>query len=235
MPTTLGLLQDPDVFLLPSDLISHPLTAPVSVSGLLSRCTDEDPATRPRMDRPAFTASSPSADASVAPTVRAAKANRCHRLKKQCLPSDSLRKRNLNENQKSASRISQLEGKLDGITSLLKSFAEVTNPSVFLRTAPTQEDSLGDGRRPEGNFSHDHPISATSAFNLHNTGFEGHARSNSRTRAPSPRGQANTHSPPSELTESDADARLGIFRFKMPRYFAFINFPSNLTAQKLQQ
>jgi hypothetical protein len=46
---------------------------------------------------------------------------RCHRLNKPCLPGDSIRKRNAQKNNIPIARIAQLEGKLDGLVSLLRS------------------------------------------------------------------------------------------------------------------
>ncbi|KAL2824431.1 hypothetical protein BDW59DRAFT_147644 [Aspergillus cavernicola] len=54
---------------------------------------------------------------------------RCHRLKKQCSPSDSIRRRNSQKAQ--GSRIAELEAKLDGLFSIIQSGPQAVSPSTL--------------------------------------------------------------------------------------------------------
>ncbi|KAM0420403.1 hypothetical protein ACHAPT_011823 [Fusarium lateritium] len=63
----------------------------------------------------------------------------CHRLNKQCLPSDSVRTRHSQQNKDSGARIAQLEGKLDTVVSILQSLAGSTDSSEALRKLLDQQ------------------------------------------------------------------------------------------------
>ncbi|KAL2864120.1 Zn(II)2Cys6 transcription factor domain-containing protein [Aspergillus lucknowensis] len=68
---------------------------------------------------------------------------RCHRLKKQCNPSDSIRRRNSQKAQ--SSRIAQLESKLDDLFSLLQAVQQPPAPtSTASQTSVTGDHSSSD-------------------------------------------------------------------------------------------
>ncbi|KAL3473221.1 hypothetical protein BJX99DRAFT_234092 [Aspergillus californicus] len=65
---------------------------------------------------------------------------RCHRLKKQCSPSDSIRRRNSQKAQ--SSRIAELEAKLDGLFTFLQSTQSAQSPTAASQAGP-QRSPLG--------------------------------------------------------------------------------------------
>ncbi|KAI0842745.1 putative C6 transcription factor [Hypoxylon sp. FL0890] len=161
---------------------------------------------------------------------------RCHRLNKQCRPSDSLRRRNAQKNQNSTVRIAQLEGRLEGLVSLLQSVAKSPDSSDSLRKV--LDESLAGHGQPDAEFQIATPVSISS--NL--TKFTSTANTND---APDASPMATSYSlgvdsssdigSPYALSAAEAEAYLTIFRSQMLKHLAFIHIPQDLTAQQLRQ
>ncbi|KAI1762953.1 putative C6 transcription factor [Hypoxylon sp. FL1150] len=154
---------------------------------------------------------------------------RCHRLNKQCYPSDSLRKRNAQKNHNSTARIAQLEGRLEGVVSLLQSLSKAPESSTPLRDA-FEEENAADQGLPTITTPDSSPSIATG------TNEDGVAVSSScAPLASSFEDSTDTLSPPSEPSSEEAEAYLNLFRTHMVRYLAFVHIPPNMTASQLRR
>ncbi|KAI1774980.1 putative C6 transcription factor [Hypoxylon cercidicola] len=154
---------------------------------------------------------------------------RCHRLNKQCYPSDSLRKRNAQKNHNSTARIAQLEGRLEGVVTLLQSLAKAPESSTSLREA-LEDENPAEQEQPMTTT----PNSSTSII----TGTNDNGITGSNSGAPlvsSFENSTGVQSPPSEPSTEEAEASLEIFRSHMLRYLAFIYIPPNVTASHLRR
>ncbi|KAI0160957.1 putative C6 transcription factor [Hypoxylon sp. FL1284] len=146
---------------------------------------------------------------------------RCHRLNKQCYPSDSLRKRNAQKNHNSTARIAQLEGRLEGVVSLLQSLAKTPESSNSLRRTLEDESQADQGQQPMTTTP------SSSASNITSANEDGVA-------------VPGTEVPPSSSFEDgismeEADAYLDFFRTHMLRQLAFFYIPPNVSAAQLRQ
>ncbi|KAF2084027.1 hypothetical protein K490DRAFT_50133, partial [Saccharata proteae CBS 121410] len=130
---------------------------------------------------------------------------RCHRQKIPCLPGNSIRKRNAHENI-AINRISQLEGKLDGLVSLLGCGPQLNVVPSGSPSAPVSFES------PSPRLS---PTRMTTV----SPGSVGMSASGS--------GSAFKRS------TDEAEECLAIFRSQMLHYFAFLNLPED--TQRIQQ
>lgn len=61
-------------------------------------------------------------------------ANRCYRLKRECDPSEPIRRRRAPKSQKSIPKFAQLEGRIDSLVTLLRNVGESSNASTELRS-----------------------------------------------------------------------------------------------------
>lgn len=64
--------------------------------------------------------------------------HRCHRLKRECEPSEPIRKRRAPTSHKPAPKIAQLEGRIDSLVTLLRSVGKSAGASVELRSVLEQ-------------------------------------------------------------------------------------------------
>ncbi|KAL2847124.1 hypothetical protein BJX68DRAFT_240246 [Aspergillus pseudodeflectus] len=134
---------------------------------------------------------------------------RCHRLKKQCSPSDSVRRRNSSRTQ--SMRLAQLESKYESLLALIQS-----------RMPPP-----GAAAGPAGAPATPQTTLASSALMQH-----GHP-SPSETLMPPPSGLPSAYPlPPDDLR--NPDEVLALFRDHMLRFCPFIYLPPTVSAQYLQ-
>ncbi|KAI1134069.1 putative C6 transcription factor [Hypoxylon sp. FL0543] len=161
---------------------------------------------------------------------------RCHRLNKQCCPSDSLRRRNAQKTQNSTVRIAQLEGRLEGLVTLLQSVAKSPDSPDTLRKV--LDESLAGHGQSDAESHTTTPVSISSNI----TKFTSTADINDAPAA-SPMGTSYSLGvdSPSDigshniLPAGEAEAYLNIFRSQMLKHLAFIHIPQDLTAQQLRQ
>ncbi|XXG98168.1 hypothetical protein Hte_004489 [Hypoxylon texense] len=142
---------------------------------------------------------------------------------------DSLRKRNAQKNHNSTARIAQLEGRLEGVVSLLQSLAKAPESSTSLREALDDENAADQGPPMIAT-----PNSSPSII----TGTNEDSVAASGSGAPLPpsfEDPTTAQSPPSEPSTEEAETYLGIFRTHMLRYLAFVYIPPNVTASQLRR
>ncbi|KAL4739342.1 hypothetical protein BDV11DRAFT_187807 [Aspergillus similis] len=141
---------------------------------------------------------------------------RCHRLNKECLPSDTYRRRHTKKAHHDAARFAQLEVRVNALVSLLQS--------------PALRDALGDGtlrvdlaeESTEGTFDNASPCRLQTPFSQSPTQDVG-------STPPRPPGSLW------DVTAEEAEGHVAKFRDKMLRFFAFLYLPSELSAHQLQQ
>ncbi|KAI0104065.1 putative C6 transcription factor [Hypoxylon sp. NC0597] len=160
---------------------------------------------------------------------------RCHRLNKQCRPSDSLRRRNAQKNQNSAVRIAQLEGRLEGLVSLLQSVTKSPGSSDSLRKV--LDESLAGHGQPDTESQVATPVSISSnVTKLISAADTDNADSASPlTTRYLGVGNSLDIGSPYALSSGEAEAYLTTFRSQMLKYLAFIHIPQDVTAQQLHQ
>jgi hypothetical protein len=156
-------------------------------------------------------------------------------MNKQCRPSVTARTRDAKR--PAASKTAQLEEKLDGIMSLLKSATQST---------PVAADP---NATIVSNFGHDNNIQANSTTSSHGqiegpmNGVSRDYLANPTLLTPATTGSESTshHSPTSgvpcgfEPSLYEAEEYLSIFRNQKSKYFPFIYIPSTTSAQQLLQ
>lgn len=161
---------------------------------------------------------------------------RCHRLNKQCRPSESLRKRNAQKNQNSAERIAQLEGKLEGLVSLLRSVSKSSNSYNSLRKA------LEDNLTSHSQLGLEPPITdriLTSSNATQLPPIVG-VKNVAGNLSLAPSFPLYCESLSSNLASYDslpyeADKYLLTFRSQMLKHLAFIHIPPDTTVKELHQ
>ncbi|KAI0385678.1 putative C6 transcription factor [Hypomontagnella monticulosa] len=168
---------------------------------------------------------------------------RCHRLGKDCRPSDGLRRRNLQKNKNSSTRIAQLEGKLEGLVSILKSVADSSDSSDALRKVFDQ--GLVGGGQPQQQQAADaeHGLSSSvPSSGSRNHGIRvtnvGEASVSSPPTTPSSPGVNSVPNPstnPYEPSADEAEKALNVFRSQMVKHLAFLHIPPDVNAQQLRQ
>ncbi|KAF2092450.1 hypothetical protein NA57DRAFT_50220 [Rhizodiscina lignyota] len=136
---------------------------------------------------------------------------RCLRLKKQCQPSDSVRRRGL-QNHESSAQIAKLEGRIDALTSMLQSIVKTTGVSADVQ--PILNDALS------GSLN-----DALSAPSPHSSPF--HVGGSSQPLPPSP--------PLYEPKTDEAEGYLDLFRTRMLPCFPFIFMPPSVNAEQLRR
>ncbi|GLB08195.1 hypothetical protein AtubIFM57258_004083 [Aspergillus tubingensis] len=153
---------------------------------------------------------------------------RCLRLKKQCQPSESTR-RKPRQNSESGAQIAKLEGRIDSLTAMLQSVAHATGVSGNLQTssnASTSEDisSLALSGSIAGSVFVPPPSTTAPSQS---------------TTTPSPNNGSSQPSVPLpplyELNLDEAAWYLGRFTTNMLPCFPFICLPPNITTQQLHQ
>ncbi|KAH7323909.1 hypothetical protein BKA65DRAFT_76605 [Rhexocercosporidium sp. MPI-PUGE-AT-0058] len=159
---------------------------------------------------------------------------RCHRLKKQCSPADSIRKRNTPRG--SAARTAKLEEKLDGIVSLLQSVTGSTTLPLPLPNGPTPVAIVGDSptlyQQSMNSFSTPVSSSADDCEPQHSkVGSWGSTNPNKTSLHSSHTQPLSADEPHPNKAEND----LAIFRSDMLPTFAFMNLSPSVSARELGQ
>ncbi|KFY78967.1 hypothetical protein V498_09002 [Pseudogymnoascus sp. VKM F-4517 (FW-2822)] len=159
---------------------------------------------------------------------------RCHRLRKECFPSDSTRRRNAHRAEAPASetRIAQMESRLEIMLSAMQSLASASGSSAEAIRLLNEE------RMPLSASSGSNGTMANSISTNQSTGGVP-----TPSTDPSPLAQDSTDlfSPsryppsPSEPPSHQAEESLSFFRSQMLPYFPFINLAPDITAWQLQQ
>lgn len=159
----------------------------------------------------------------------------CHRLNKECRPSVTVRKRNAKRS--ASSKIAQVEEKLDGLVSLLKSATQSTPIVADPNSTATWD------------VGSDNDIQVNSTTPSHGQ-IEGSRNGvscdflpdptpliSSTTGSESPSCHSLTSAVPCAFEPSpyEAEEYLGIFRTQKSKYFPFIYIPSTISAQQLLQ
>ncbi|KFY95409.1 hypothetical protein V500_02801 [Pseudogymnoascus sp. VKM F-4518 (FW-2643)] len=156
---------------------------------------------------------------------------RCHRLRKECLPSDSIRRRNAHRAEESDKRIAQLEGKIEIMLSAMQSIAGPSGFSTEIRQLLNEEmiplSTSGLNDTPANSISTNPSISGVPT----------------PVTDPSPSAQSRIdlfspfqYSPsPSGLSSRQEEECLKFFRSQMLPYFPFINLNPDIQAWKLHQ
>lgn len=163
---------------------------------------------------------------------------RCHRLHKQCRPSDSIRRRTIDKAQSSASRIADLEGKLDSLISQLQ-----TRNVIGGDSSHSQPSSQSDSRPVD---SHSGAESAHQIYaSEHEPQHCGHAEEDDDydddydddprpvRRGGSPKAVATSDSPELQFSETEAETLLNTFRSCMLSHFPFVHLPASIGAHQL--
>lgn len=170
---------------------------------------------------------------------------RCHRLKKQCRPSDSVRKSaNARRRQNSAARIGALEGKVDSLVRLLSLVAQSPAFSATLDNASREDDSLVDYEQPlthdeQANWSPgtaDTTIEGDEVMGTHQSRADSPMTSLSSPHVGETTVDTLANAPPDSETSSmqHCETCLATFRDKMLPSFSFTYISPNATAQQLQ-
>lgn len=155
---------------------------------------------------------------------------RCHRLKKQCYPSESLRRRQaLRSQQDSHERVAELEGKLDRLVGLLQTVAHSPDSLGALRKAFDNKFDLDVSERagstPDPQHadqtSSDPPTVSSSSSSAVVVDVE------SLFSASAPASVSGS------LLPGEADACLELFRSSFLPHLPFIHLTSETTAQHL--
>ncbi|KAK4041130.1 hypothetical protein C8A01DRAFT_45668 [Parachaetomium inaequale] len=158
---------------------------------------------------------------------------RCHRLHKQCGPSDALRRRTLDKKQSSAARIAELESKLGALISQLQS-RNVISGDATQRQSPVlpeassqpagansaQPLSAAEGEAQDGDHTEDDDVNFGS----------GHWSASPQAVPTSARPE-----PQLEVSEAEGETLLGTFRSCMLPHFAFVYLPAHLSAHQLRR
>lgn len=149
---------------------------------------------------------------------------RCLRIRKDCQPSESARRRNAqkSQGQESDARIAQLEGKVDTLMSVLQATVGTSGTPVDLNRLLNTEQNI--------------PTSSTSGSSHSTTGS---TNPNTTSQGPTPTTEpfptAPIHSDPSsDISPLQAEESLNFFRTRMLPHFPFLHLPPDQTAWQLR-
>lgn len=177
---------------------------------------------------------------------------RCHRLKKECVPAGSRRRRHALQLD-SAEKIVELESKLDRLVGLLETVAQSPDVSASLRKALDSEEGLADSReRPERSEQEEDPprtdpatVSSSSSDTVFTrpgstsastpvTSTSGHDLLCEARPSPGVGCSCATRPHMCDSLPQDADICLQAFRTRFLLFFPFIHFAPEVDAQALQ-
>lgn len=145
---------------------------------------------------------------------------RCYRLKKECRPSASTRRRN--PRNPVGTKTSRLEKKLDGLVSLIKTGAFEGGRATTLQVLASLNDTTANGASQTYKSTPTHNDSGTgSSVSLSSSkDFLPEAMTATREHEPSP---------------AEAEECLANFRTHKLKYLPFLSIPSSTSAQQLRQ
>ena len=146
---------------------------------------------------------------------------RCHRLNKQCFPSESLRRRTIDKKQASTGRIADLESKLTSLISQLQSrnvlddqrTSDPSLESTITESVQSPDNQLNDGQDIE--YTEDDDIRGSDRWD----------RSPEAISAPQLM----------QLSDAEVEESLVKFRSLMLPQFAFLHLPPELTADQMRR
>lgn len=165
---------------------------------------------------------------------------RCHRLQRECTPSDAIRRRTGHKGHKSGSKIAHLEGRIESLVSLLQSVTSSPDSVAALQQAAKESDRPGATEWDVENLddSTDDPPDdlASSPLFGHNTSGLGE-RTQSSTYNPTPGSQRDGPCIDNllELTDEEQQQCLNTFRAKKLSYCPFLRLPSTVSLRTLQR
>ncbi|OBT39040.1 hypothetical protein VE00_10699 [Pseudogymnoascus sp. WSF 3629] len=170
---------------------------------------------------------------------------RCYHLKKQCQPSDSLRKiTNAQRRHNFAARIGDLEGEVESLVKLLSLVAQSPSLSVTLRSAAREDETLAGYAHLLSQDDSDWPSNAadTAMGGDDDTATQPSRENSFAIDLSSPYAGGTTSdtlaSTPLALdgpSTHDLETCVAIFRDKMLPCFSFTDISPNVTAQELQR
>ncbi|KAI1652384.1 putative C6 transcription factor [Daldinia decipiens] len=160
---------------------------------------------------------------------------RCYRLNKQCHSSDSIRRRNTQRNHDSAARIPQLEGKLEGLVSLLQSITKSPDSSDALHkllnegvvNSYEQQQNLNTPSLTPSNVVGYNPVPSDNDGSI--------IPPLSSSCQPEINAPSSTHTFAYEPPANEVDAYFTVFRSQLQKHFAFVYISPDITAQQLRQ
>lgn len=179
------------------------------------------------------------------PGVGTGACERCHRLAKQCVPSETVRKRT--PRRQIVSRTAQLEEKLDDLVTLLKTQRQAKDgagstsaqgPSP--RTAPPSRSPETITRAsPSGirlpRFSQHMVPDIPSPPSSHDAEPSTLLSAEADKATPSPQPTPASASSQGPAASVEAELSLDAFRSRFIRFFPFVHIPVSMTAQNLQR
>ncbi|KAJ9401498.1 hypothetical protein DTO282F9_1695 [Paecilomyces variotii] len=162
------------------------------------------------------------------------KCERCHRLNKDCQPSETVRKRG--SKKRKLSRTAQLEEKLDDLVSLLKSTAQSVPLSAIANTTAQRDSTTGDNVQTQSSLpSGSQTVRSADGVLCDSLSDRtmpmSAAVGSERTSSQSPSAAASCELGPS--LEEDED-NLERFRTKFLKHFPFVWISPSTTSQQLR-
>lgn len=161
---------------------------------------------------------------------------RCYRLRKDCIPSDSVRQRNAVKEANSAARIAQLESKLDSLVSLLRPVGQSSHLSIDLREAPEGQLLTDDSRQQPHEAERLLPLPTPAASC--GTGSVGDAsrfRNEEMLRPIKTPASASSSVPIDQPSVDEAEIFLRVFRDMMLPSFPFVHIHPGMTVDQLRK
>ncbi|KLU90437.1 hypothetical protein MAPG_10291 [Magnaporthiopsis poae ATCC 64411] len=181
------------------------------------------------------------------PGVGTGACERCHRLAKQCVPSETIRKRT--PRRQIVSRTAQLEEKLDDLVTLLKTQRQTKDgagsasaPGPSPRRAPPSRSPEAITRSPPAStstrlprFSQQIIADIPSPPSSHDA--EPSIMSSAQADKATPSSQPTPAPAPSQGPAACVEAELSLdaFRSRFIRFFPFMHIPVSMTAQHLER
>ncbi|CAI7667385.1 unnamed protein product [Penicillium discolor] len=168
-------------------------------------------------------------------------ANRCYRMKKECLPSPPVRKRRMVTKTSGDNKVERLEEKVDGLVALLKSVTQGT-PGSFNASSinpalesliPASSESEAGGVIANNNHYVEYPYHRSGATGRVEGPFTPTASSSSRPESINQ--LPFLIYPYLEPSAEEAAAYLDRFRNEFQGQLPFLQVSSSMTAQKLRQ
>lgn len=168
-------------------------------------------------------------------------ANRCHRMKKECLPSPPVRKRRMVTKTSGDNKVERLEEKVDGLVALLKSVTQGAPGSINVSSINSALGSLipaSSGSEADGviaNSSHylEYPYDRSGATERVEGPFTPATSSSSRPESTNQ--LPFLIYPYLEPSAEEAAAYLDRFRNEFQGQLPFLHVSSSMTAQQLRQ
>lgn len=179
--------------------------------------------------------------------------HRCYRLKRQCEPSEPIRRRKAQKSQRAAPKIAQLEGRIDNLVTLLRNVGESSGASAELRGAIEQNASKSSTEIPSSSETTTAPatdatharafsnLAAPMATSLREVSFADESSSprSASISTPVDSSDANSDGAPAATfrpqTEAEQEMCLELFRTGMLPRCPFIFVPPDISVALLKR